>query len=78
MYYAHIEALAVNASFAQDDWVRWGSSAETDSSDLEGFELRYARGLGNGQNLVAQLYLVEALTSSQDRKRLRVDYNLKF
>ncbi len=78
IYYAHIEALAVNASFAQDDWVRWGSSAETDSSDLEGFELRYARGLGAGQNLVARLYLVEAITSPQDGNRFRLDYNLKF
>ncbi|MFQ5527435.1 MAG: putative porin [Thermoanaerobaculia bacterium] len=78
LYYAHIEALAVAASYAQDDWIRWGSAIEADSSDLEGFELRYARSLGQGQNLVVRLYLVEAITSRQDGNRFRLDYNLKF
>jgi hypothetical protein len=78
VWYAHIEALAVNASFAQDDWVRWGSADQTDSSDFEGFELRAAVGLGQKQNLVARLYLVDAITSVQDGKRFRVDCNVSF
>lgn len=78
VWYAHIEALAVNASFAQDDWVRWGSADQTDSSDFEGFELRAAVGLGQKQNVIARLYLVEAITSVQDGKRFRVDYNVSF
>lgn len=78
LYFAHIETLAVNASFAADDWIRWGSAAETDASDLEGWELRYVRVLGEGQNLMARLYLVEAITSAQDGKRFRLDYNIAF
>jgi hypothetical protein len=77
-WYTRIEALAVNPSYAQDDWVRWGSATQTDSSDLKGFELRAAVGLGHGQNLMARLYLVEAITSQQDGKRFRIDYNVGF
>jgi hypothetical protein len=78
LWYARIEALAVNASFAQDDWVRWGSADQTDSSDFEGFELRASVGLGGKQNVVARLYLVDAISSVQDGNRFRVDYNLSF
>jgi thiol-disulfide isomerase/thioredoxin len=78
VWYSHIEALAVNASFAQDDWVRWGSATQTDASDLQGFELRGAVGLGQGQNIMARLFLVEAISSIQDGKRFRLDYNVGF
>ncbi len=77
-WYASIEALAVNASYAQDDWVRWGSATETDSSDLRGHELRFVYGLGSAGSLTARLYLVEAISSIQDGKRFRVDYNFRF
>ncbi|MDA2933039.1 putative porin [Acidobacteria bacterium AH-259-D05] len=77
-YYAHIETLAVNASYAQDDWVRWGSAIQTDSSDLKGHEIRFAYSLSKNLNLVARLYLVEAITSVQDGKRFRLDLNHKF
>ncbi len=77
-WYAKIGALAVNASYAQDDWVRWGSATETDSSDLEGSELRFAYGLGRAGNLMLRLYLVEAITSVQDGNRFRVDWNVSF
>lgn len=78
--YAHasIEKLAVNASWAQDDWVRWGSATETRSSGYEGHELRYRHGLGNRQNLTVRLFLVEAIGTIEDGKRLRIDYNGKF
>ena len=78
LWYAHVEPLAVGASYAQDDWVRWGSATQTDSSDLKGFELRAAVGLGHGQNVVARLYLVEAVSSVQDGNRFRIDYNVGF
>jgi hypothetical protein len=77
-WYGEIEALAVNASYAQDDWVRWGSASHTDSSDLEGHELRFAYGLGGFGNLVARLYLVDAISSEQDGQRFRLDYNVEF
>jgi hypothetical protein len=78
LWYAEIGALAVNASYAQDDWVRWGSATETDASDLEGSELRFAYGLGEAGNLVFRLFLVEAITSVQDGSRFRVDWNVGF
>jgi hypothetical protein len=33
-YYARIESLAVIASYAQDDWVRWGNGPQTESSRI--------------------------------------------
>ncbi len=77
-WYADIEQFAVNSSFAQDDWVRWGSATQTRASDMKGHELRAAYGLGGGMNLVARLYLVEAITSIEDGNRFRLDFNYKF
>jgi len=77
-YYAHIERFAVNASYAQDDWVRFGSAVETDASDFKGHEYRLKYGLGKKMNLVARYYTVESLTSVQNGKRFRVDFNYKF
>ena len=76
--YARVEALAVNASYAQDDWVRWGSATETRGSDFRGHELRYARALGPRSNWVARLYLVESITTVEDGQRFRLDLNVKF
>lgn len=77
-YYAHIERFAVNASYAQDDWVRWGSADQTDASDFRGVELRLARALSKNSNLMLRYYAAEALTSVQDGKRLRLDWNYRF
>jgi len=77
-WYARIEQFAVNSSFAQDDWVRWGSATQTRASDMKGHELRYAYGLGSGMNLVARLYIAEAITTIEDGNRFRLDFNYKF
>ncbi len=84
-YYAHIEEFAVVARYAQDDWVRWGSSTETRSSNFQGHEIRFAYALGSKNNLVARLYLVEGLklrnaaaTSEEDGTRFRIDWNIGF
>lgn len=77
-YYARIERFAVNASYAQDDWVRWGSATESDSSDFKGHELRAGYAFQKNFNVLARLYLVDAITSVQDGKRFRVDFNYKF
>lgn len=76
--YADIETLAVNASYAQDDWVRWGSGGQTDSSDFHGHEVRFTYGLCENLILQARLFLVEANTSVQDGNRFRIDLNYKF
>ena len=77
-YYAHIETLAVNSSYSQDDWMRWGSATETRSSNFKGHEFRIAYVLRKGMNLVARLYLVEAITTIEDGNRFRLDLNYKF
>lgn len=77
-YYANIEALAVSSSYAQDDWVRWGSATQTRATDMKGSEFRVAYGLNQQQNLVARLYLVESIKTVEDGNRLRVDWNVKF
>jgi len=76
--YARIETLAVNASYAQDDWIRWGSATQTDSSNFKGHEFRVGYALGAHSNLLLRLYLVEAISSQQDGNRLRLDYNIAF
>lgn len=77
-YVARIEKFAVNNSFAQDDWVRWGNGPQTRGSDFKGTEFRFAYGLGSNSNLVARLYIVEALTSVEDGIRFRIDFNKRF
>jgi hypothetical protein len=76
--YAHIETLAVNASYAQDDWVRFGSGAQTDASDFKGHEVRLGYAISKQINLLARLYLVEAITTVQDGNRFRLDLNWRF
>jgi hypothetical protein len=77
-YYGYIATLAVVASYAQDDWVRFGSADQTDASDFKGYELRAAYSLLKTVNLVLRFYDVKAITSSQDGKRLRLDFDMKF
>ena len=77
-YYAHIETFAVTASYAQDDWVRFGSGPQTDSSDIEGHEIRAGYALLANINLLARVYFVEAITTQQDGNRFRLDFNWRF
>ncbi len=76
--YARIESLAVIASYAQDDWVRWGNGPQTRGSNFRGHELRFARSLARNLNVVLRLYLVESITTIEDGKRFRVDFNYRF
>lgn len=68
----------MNASFAQDDWVRWGSATQTRGSNLKGHELRFGYGLAKDLNLLARLYLVESITTVEDGKRFRIDLNYSY
>jgi len=77
-YYAHIETFAVNASYAQDDWHRFGSGPQTSSSDFEGHEFRIAYAVSKNINVMGRLFLVEAITTRQDGNRFRLDLNWKF
>ena len=75
--YAHIETLAVNNSYSQDDWVRWGNATQTRGSNLAGHELRFVYNVDKRTNLVARLFIVEAVTGLEDGKRFRLDLNRK-
>ncbi|MCB1231195.1 MAG: putative porin [Verrucomicrobiae bacterium] len=77
-YYAWLETFSVNASYAQDDWVRWGSATQTDSSDLKGHEFRLTYRAAKQLDIMARLYAVDAITSQQDGMRFRIDFNYKF
>jgi len=84
-YYSYIELLAIHNSYAQDDWVRWGSSNQTTSSNFKGSEFRFGMGLGWNANIIARLFLVRAIDKElptderrQTGKRFRVDLNWKF
>ena len=65
----------MNASYAQDDWARFGSGPQGAVTDFEGHEIRLGYALSNRISLLARLYLVEAITTSQDGNRFRMDLN---
>jgi len=77
-YYAHLETLAVNASYAQDDWMRWGNADQTDASNFKGHEFRMGVTLTKKFGVLARLYLVDSITTVQDGKRFRIDLNYEF
>lgn len=83
--YAHIEKYAVAFSFAQDDWLRWGTTTQTRSSNFKGHEFRLGYAFSANLNLLLRTYLVDgirletaAATSREDGKRVRLDLNYKF
>ncbi len=77
-YYAHVETFATNASYAEDDWARFGNGPQSDLTDIEGSEFRVAYAFTKDLNVMARLFLVEAITSRQDGKRFRLDLNWKW
>lgn len=77
-YYAYIEALAVNSSYAQDEWVRWGSGGETRSNNMQGHQFNLGYAITDDFNVLARLYLAEAITTQERGDRFRIDFNYKF
>ena len=77
-YYAHIETLAVNASYSEDDWARFGNAFQSDCTDIKGHEFRASYVITKSFSIAARLFLVEAITTQQDGKRCRVDLNWKY
>jgi hypothetical protein len=77
-FYGHIETLAVNASYAQDDWARFGSATQSDLSDIKGHELRAAYAVNPKINFMVRAFFAEAITTIQDGSRVRADLNYKF
>jgi hypothetical protein len=77
-YYAHIETFAVNASYSTDDWSRFGNAVQAANSDIKGHEVRLAYAISKNINVMARVFLVDAITTVQDGKRFRLDLNWKF
>lgn len=76
--YADIETFAVHANYAQDDWMRWGSSNRTDASDFKGHEVRAGYVLPWKWKVLARYYNVESDNNPQDGQRFRIDFNRSF
>jgi len=84
-YYSHVESLAANSSYIQDDWGRWGTPAQVRLTNMKGSELRFVYTIRPKQNIVARLFFVDAIdllepgdTALEDGKRFRVEYNIAF
>ncbi|MCS3904084.1 hypothetical protein J2T55_002117 [Methylohalomonas lacus] len=76
--YAYLEKLALNAAYAQSDWVRWGSGGQTQSSDIKGHGISGRYWLRDDLDLRARLYLAESIATPQDGNRFRLDLNYRF
>ena len=79
--YAHIEKYAVIDYFAQDDWLRWGNSNMTRTSNFKGHEISAKYNLNNNFNIVFRAFLVEGIkttsTNLETGTRVRLDLNIK-
>jgi hypothetical protein len=73
--FARLEKLAVNASYASDDWVRWGSGAQVDASNFVGHELTARWWFTRDLDLHARAFVADSITTVQDGTRFRADLN---
>ena len=84
-YYVHQEALTTNSSYTQDEWVRWGGGGQVRATNLRGSEFRLRYAFSRRMNILARLYLVDAIDfletgdiAKETGNRFRVDWNLRF
>ena len=84
-YYSHLEALAANSSYIEDDWARWGSSIQARLTNMKGSEFRVLYTISPTQNIFARLFFVDAIdllepgdVALEDGKRFRIEYNISF
>ena len=84
-YYSHLEALAANSSYIEDDWARWGTATQSRLTNMKGSEFRVLYTIGPTQNIFARLFFVDAVdllqpgdTALEDGKRFRLEYNIAF
>jgi len=55
-----------------------GHLRQIDGTDLEGHELRAGWAFSGRANAILRVFLVDAITSVQDGKRARLDFNYSF
>lgn len=77
-YYARIEGRALNPAYAQDDWLRWGTTTQTNAVDFAGHEIRLGYVPFKQTNVMLRFYDVHAIDSGQDGNRVRLDLNYTF
>ena len=84
-YYSHVDALAANSSYIQDDWARWGTATQSRLTNMKGSEFRALYTISPKQNVFARLFFVDAIdllepgdTALEDGKRFRIEYNIAF
>ena len=84
-YYSHLEALAANSSYIEDDWARWGTATQARLTNMKGSEFRFLYTITPTQNIFARLFFVNAIdllepgdVSLEDGKRFRLEYNVSF
>jgi len=84
-FYAYQGALATNSSYVQDEWVRWGSGGQTRATNIRGSEFRLRHTISRRMNIVARLFLVDAVdflepddNAKETGNRFRVDWNIRF
>ena len=84
-YYSHVEALAANSSYIEDDWARWGTATQSRLTNMKGSEFRVLYTIGPRQNIFARLFFVDAVDllqpgdiAREDGKRFRIEYNIAF
>lgn len=84
-FYSHVEALASNSSYVQDDWVRWGDANQVRATNLRGSEIRVHYTLKSNLNVFARLFFVDAIdllepgdTTKETGNRFRIDVNWSF
>ena len=82
--YAAIQKYAVVDFFAQDDWVRWGNSDMTRSSNFKGMELNFKYKFTKKFNTTLRYWNVNGMEireggdQLETGTRIRLDFNIKF
>ncbi|MCH7493469.1 hypothetical protein IIA16_01990 [bacterium] len=74
--YAKVEALALNSSYAGEDWVRWGGVGQARPTDLVGHEIRLAHRVSERTLVVARIFKVEAISTAENGNRFRLDVHV--
>jgi len=81
-YYSSIGKYAVVDYFAQDDWVRWGNSNFTRSSNFKGSEISFKYTINKNFNAVIRGFFVDGIKTAgtyiESSNRVRLDLNIKF
>ncbi len=84
-YYSRVEALAVNSSYVQDDWVRWGNASQVRATNMRGSEFRVLWTAADNLNVFARLFFVDAIdllepadTTKETGNRFRIEVNWSF